>query len=234
VRNNRRHPSNGWFGTGYKPLAKKLLCASNYHEFVEYIIDMSDDVMWGGDKLYTLRFDPIGDGFYDEGTIPSFDLEYISISAEPPMYSSRKSFCNTQGVNGWSYFFEGNNSVLSTIVWDNKNNIWHTKTNKILHIGKDLQSSNAESSSIRRWTCPIDGNYLLKYIVKFDETNSGQELIIRNNEKVVKKVIKNNCFTDSSEIYFQMKKNDIMDFVYINYSYDPLEIRIDLTIEKRL
>jgi hypothetical protein len=41
-----------------------------------------------------------------------------------------------------------------------------------------------------------------------------------------------NTYLTDSPIYLQMKRDDTVDFIYINHTCDPLEICLDIIIEK--
>ena len=218
----------------------KVFTISPNDRLFEYILDMSNIEKWAGaaDKF---RFDPVSyDNTSKEGECI---MEYIEISDRLPVYGSEKDYMKTQGVNGWSYHTYNNATTYHEMVWDDQKGVWTAKSDEELTISSHTQTSKNHMGAARRWTCPAEGNYTVKYNFNQIAENGrpGRErlthLVLRRNHKIMEKDIydrDSGTLAGNHEIEMSLETGEVLGFEFYNGSEHTTEtLEIDIAIEKQ-
>jgi len=204
----------------------------------EYIVDMSDNGKWDG-VAKQLRFDPVSyDNTSKEGECT---IEYIEISDRLPIYGSEKDYMKTQGVNGWSYHTYNNGTTYREMAWDGENERWAAVNDNETIISQTAQSSKNHMGTVRRWTCPADGRYRVKY--SFGQTADNRpdcdrlsSVTLRRNHRVTEKDTYDSytgTLAGSREAELTLERGEVLNFEFYNGSEHTTEIlEITITIEK--
>lgn len=216
-------------------IKSKVFTISPNDKSFEYILDMSDNERWSG-IVKQLRFDPVSyDNKSEEGECI---VEYIEINDRIPVYGSKKDYMKTQGINGWSYHTYNNGITYREMIWNDQKETWIFANDENILISSDIQTSKNHIGTVRRWTCPADGRYLIKYdfTQQINKNNSDKErlthFIFRQNHKIKEKNIydkENQSFAGNYEIEMDLETGEVLNFEFYNGNENTTEI-IEITI----
>ena len=160
----------------------KVITISPNDETIEYIFDMSDNNEWKG-MVNLMRFDPVSyDNSSEEGEC---SIDHIETSYKMPEYSSKDSFCKTQGVNGWFYYSYNRGITYKELIWNGEKEYWYGNNNNDLIISAEVQTSCNHFASVRKWACPASGEY--KVVYDFCQTSKGDktDFMFKQNHKLI-------------------------------------------------
>ena len=227
---------------GYPALSEdksKVFTISPDDRAFEYIVDMSDNEKWCG-AAKQLRFDPVS---YDNTSVEGeCTVEYIEISDRLPTYGSDRDYMKTQGVNGWSYLTYNNGITYREMAWDGENGRWAAKNDRDIIITQTAQTSKSHIGTVRRWTCPAEGKYSVKY--RFNQIAENgmpdrerlSHFVLRRNHKIIEKAMYDyniGALAGSGETVLILETGEALNFEFYNGSEHTMEtLEIDVAIKK--
>ena len=232
-----------FFGTYENPVFSgsyiKVFTLSPNDRSYEYILDMSKTAGWNG-IVKKLRFDPAEcENIYEDGEC---FIEYIEISGRMPVYSSEKDYLKTHGVNGWSYHTKHQEITYREMIWDEVQKTWTAFNDNNVMISPNTQTSTKYVSSVRRWTCPAAGKYVIKYRYeqKINEDNKSDEksayFAFSRNHITIENTScneKDKILAGKYELEMDIETGEMLNFEFYNEIENTVEtIDIDIFIEK--
>jgi hypothetical protein len=148
----------------------------------------------------------------------------------------------TKGVNGWSYYTYNNAITYREMVWDEEKECWNAYNDGEIIVAPKIQTSKNHTGTVRRWTCPADGKYIVKYNFgqQVSKRNSDKErlshFILRRNHKVLEKYVynrENQSLIGNYEIELNLETGEALNFEFYNGSEHTTEtLEVNISIEK--
>jgi hypothetical protein len=213
----------------FKENRSKMFNVNSNNVFCTYLIDMSDNIYWKG-MITRLRFDPAYYDFKGPGTCI---VKSIEVTDEKPEYCSVKDFCNTQGINGWSYHYSNKTLEYKELSWDIEKNLWVCPNDYELYISVDIQSSCNQFATIRKWSCPVTGKYKVILNYSFLAVSGDSELIFKKNHINVASFQESNIGkNDEYNCDIFLETGDSLFFEIYNKQEIKVECLVDIHIEK--
>lgn len=213
----------------------KIITVNNKNEYIEYKIDMSDNINWK-DLIKDIRFDP---AHYDNtDNKGEFIMEYLEISSVAPKYISSLDYNSVQGVNGWFYYSYDLGITYKEISWSDENRCWGSLNNIGLYISNNKQTSCNRFISVRKWVCPANGEY--KVLYKFNQTTNGTftNYSFKHNHKLIEKHMfdnKDGKLTSEHIQYVKLEYGEGLFFEFCNEDEITIEcVDVEIIIEKVL
>jgi len=167
---------------------------------------------------------------------------YIEISDRLPIYGSEKDYMKTHGVNGWNYLIHNNGITYREMVWNEQRELWNAANDGELIVTPNVQTSKNYMGTVRRWICPADGKYKVKYNFKQIAPNGIPDkdhltsLILRRNHKTIEKDIydqKSGVLAGFHEKEMTLETGEALSFEFYNANEKTTEIiEIAISIEK--